>query len=71
MGNWIKVSHRLPNPVQRVLLCVDGTFVGEGWLRENQKEWARYDELLAVEEIFHRPVTHWMPMPAPPGGDGE
>lgn len=70
MGKWIKVTPAtLPIPGQRVILCVDGNFVGEGWLRENLKDWIRYDELLSVEEIFHRPVSHWMPMPTPPGGD--
>lgn len=71
MGKWISVKKSLPTPVQRVLLCIGGTFVGEGWLRENLKDWARYDELLTVEDIFHCPVTHWMPLPVPPGGDGE
>lgn len=72
MGKWTKVTPTtLPIPGERVILCVDGHFVGEGWLRENKKDWVRYDELLTVEEIFHRPVSHWMPMPAPPGGDHE
>ena len=69
MGEWISVIDRLPALGERVLLCVGGTFVGEGWWRENQT-WMRYDDLLPIEEIFHKPVTHWMPHPAPPGGDG-
>lgn len=67
--NWISVNKKLPNPGERVIMCIGGTFVGEGWLRENGKDWIRYDELLPVDEIFHSPVTHWMPLPTPPGGD--
>lgn len=69
MNRWISVSEALPEPLERVIMCVGGIFVGEGWLRENGDGWIRYDELLTVEEIFHYPVTHWMPLPSLPGGD--
>lgn len=69
MGKWISVSKQLPTPGQRVLFCLAHGFVGEGWLRENKRDWVRYDELPTVDEIFHQPVTHWMPMPCPAGGD--
>lgn len=70
MGKWISTSKELPTPGVRVLICVGEVYVGEGWLRENKVDWMRYDELLTVDEIFHHPVTHWMPLPLPPGGDG-
>lgn len=59
---WIPVSARLPAPGERVLICLENGFVGEGYLMHKGK-WGRYDELGSVEEIFHCSVSHWMPMP--------
>jgi hypothetical protein len=63
---WISVEERLPKPYKSVLVfCRNGfkTFqsVSE-MLDENGRRWS------AVCGI---PVTHWMPLPAPPkGGEG-
>ena len=67
--NWISVEERLPEVDERVLACVgipgelsvwDGVrWNGEEWEAEEE---AAYDYWTTIDD----PVTHWMPLPAPP-----
>lgn len=58
MEKWISVNEQLPEKMQSVLVYRDGDmgvdFIDDngGWF------WNDTDEL--------PPVTHWMPLPAPP-----
>lgn len=71
MAEWISVEERLPAKAEDVLVIVNGkpkaniTFVGaiefaayakgEGWIVDAYPEWADAE------------ITHWMPLPEPPG----
>lgn len=67
---WTPVAAVLPKPGERVLICLENGFVGEGYLMHKGK-WGRYDELGSVEEIFHCSVVGWMPMPESMKGEAE
>lgn len=55
--HWIPVSKRLPDPGERVLMCVGDT-VFEGHVNQ-RGEWDRYDNIMGtVEELFGAPVTY-------------
>lgn len=67
--NWIKCSERLPEKGVDVLAW-DG--VGQGvWFLDENGEWDQsnvgyLDELaMALRDL--NPITHWMPLPEPPG----
>ena len=49
-------------PGERVIICIEGFFVGEGWIGKNGK-W--YRNGLETEKYYGGKVTEWMPMPKP------
>ena len=57
---WVPVSERLPKPGETVLMLMDGIDPVSGWY-ENGHFHNAYDTLY---------VTHWMPLPPGPEGDG-
>jgi len=70
MADWIPVSEALPSHCF-VLICVRRRDEAEadvklGYYSADRDEW-RYQSGLRLE--VWETVTHWMPRPAPPGGD--
>lgn len=64
MDNWISVKDRLPEAKTEVLL----------WMKGNPytKAYSNYDMAVYDPEVyqpFWQYVTHWMPLPEPPGGE--
>ena len=55
----------LPSPGERVIICVGGSYVGEGYLKQDGK-WYRYCDFAPVEAYMSDPVTAWMDFPEPP-----
>ena len=81
---WIPVSERLPEDGVEVLTCVvDKNNPKEPYRQldcRDEEEWWNINEYyeaattIAFPEgtTFSRPVvTHWMPLPAPPEGEGQ
>lgn len=62
MIEWISVNDKLPRQGERVLACSD-KFVGEAYL-DAEGHWRRHYGF-AWMTAFGKPVTHWMPLPAP------
>ena len=60
MSEWIAAKDRLPEHMAAVLVCWE-TAAGE---RRDIGGW------WTVFGIRTRHVTHWMPLPAPPGEEG-
>lgn len=68
-NEWISVKDRLPVTFDEVLVHSDNCFISIAW-RETEKRkngivgwhWNSY-----FKSLGH--VTHWMPLPEPPGGD--
>lgn len=70
-GKWIPVTERLPE-TEKVLIT-NGDIVMRGYRRPDGV-WKYGVETHEVwENMSLRPITHWMPLPAPPkeGEDGE
>lgn len=61
---WISVDTQRPECGRRVLVT-DGVFVGEAY-RTSADSWYRYDGI-AIRDCLGSVVTHWMPLPEPPG----
>jgi hypothetical protein len=57
---WVPVGERLPKPGETVLMLMDGRDPVSGWY-ENGHFHNAYDTPY---------VTHWMPLPPGPEGDG-
>ena len=55
----------LPEPGERVLICIGYALVGEGWLNCDGK-WHRYCDLGPVDEYMHDKVVAWKEMDKPP-----
>jgi hypothetical protein len=78
MGEWISVSERLPPEYETVLVATDGS-VSAGEIRLPDSEcgmdepwWMvfkdRRDKAIAWAGLVGlSDVTHWMPLPEPPG----
>lgn len=64
MDNWISVSERLPKTFARVLLCRT-TPSGEVTVEQGFRD---VGGTYRVYGTRCKRVTHWMPMPLPPGG---
>lgn len=58
---WISVEERLPEIGRTVICCAKGyiPLIGTGWYDANLNMWH-------LDFVNNRPVTHWMPLPAPP-----
>ena len=69
MSEWISVEERLPEPTKNVLFCEDGN------VRIGYYLGATYSKRVAVfrdlRSAFSFDGTHWMPLPSPPGEEGE
>ncbi len=82
--NWISVEDRLPEKGTLVLLCLSsvdeqkmttGMLYLAGELEFNSKFNSKFDGLWCIgfdtlmpEFLKEEYVTHWMPLPKPPGG---
>ncbi len=55
----------LPDPGERVIICVGEQFIGEGYMKLNG-EWWRYCDFGPIETYMNEPVTAWMRFPKPP-----
>lgn len=60
----------LPEPGERVLICVGKKLVGEGWMMQDG-EWQRYCDLGPVGKYMNEKVTAWRKMPEPPKFKGD
>ena len=60
-SRWISVKDRLPEPGERVLVCIGAVF--EAFIDDAGK-WQRYYSA-PLNEVLGEP-THWMPLPEPP-----
>ena len=65
MAEWISVKDRLPEP-EKLVIATNGSIVLEMYRQIFNMEmaWTRYGIKL---EDFYGPITHWMPLPEPPG----
>ena len=77
MAEWISVKDRLPEENVPVLIC---TQEGAIWMAEYLEErrphttatayWETVDVMYGCgAELETTEVTHWMPLPEPPGGE--
>ena len=72
---WISVKDRLPETYTRVLVRVNGyKEILVGWYTEtfknsNNEKFDCWSIEYKLSERSMEPVTHWMPMPAPPKGE--
>ena len=65
--SWNKLTLHpdiLPDPGERVIICVGDALVGEGYLQQDGK-WYRYCDFGPIETYMSEPVTAWMKMPEP------
>ncbi len=60
---WISVEDRLPAQLYRVLIATHGKYVQEetAYLKNGTWKWGQSD----IDPVDK--VTHWMPLPDPPG----
>ena len=58
----------LPDPGERVIICVGESFVGEGMLKFHMGElaWYRYCDFDPIENYMSGKVTAWAKMPSSP-----
>ena len=58
----------LPEPGERVIICVGESFVGEGMLKFHKGElkWYRYCDFDPIENYMSGTVTAWARTPKPP-----
>ena len=54
----------LPDPGERVIICVGYAFNGEGYLKDDGK-WYRYCDFGPVDEFMICKVVGWQKMPKP------
>lgn len=59
----------LPEPGERVIICVGAGFIGEGQLKffNGELKWERYCDFGPVENYMSEKVTAWTHFPAAPG----
>lgn len=63
MTEWISVTDDVPNDSDFVLIATRSGCVGEGYLEDGTWWW-----ISGVKAYVG--VTHWMPLPSPPGEEG-
>jgi len=59
---WINVNDKMPIRGERVLMCVNGVSVFEGYTNKYD-EWKRNGNHIKFCFGDYGIVTHWMPMP--------
>jgi hypothetical protein len=65
---WIPCSERLPMQLQNVIVLTDIKTVTLAWLMDDN--WYFADAGSGhIEQWGLSDVTHWMPLPEPPGGE--
>jgi hypothetical protein len=65
---WVPVEERLPERKMRVLVAIRGCVVWGGSYRPDTKKKFVLDGSDAFQRMnFLKGITHWMPLPAPPG----
>lgn len=64
MSEWISVKERLPKAFECVIVCrpKKGTMIVEAGCLDVNDWWKVYGTRTKA-------VTHWMPLPDPPGGE--
>ena len=66
--NWHILENNpkdLPTPGDRVIICVQDIYVGEGYVKQNG-EWWRYCDFGPVERFMSGSVTAWTRFPDSP-----
>lgn len=68
VGGWISCSERMPEPGVNVLVT-DGINQMVTWheVIDGKAMWV--DNFIVYVNVRFGEVTHWMPLPEPPGGD--
>lgn len=56
----------LPEPGERVIICVGAGFIGEGQIKQDCK-WYRYCDFGPIDSYMSESVTAWIRFPAAPG----
>lgn len=67
MSEWISVKDRLPEPGEKVitfLRLAGSPMIGTGYFMGDDGWY-----YIGIEAPHHDVVTHWMPLPEPPGGE--
>jgi hypothetical protein len=65
---WISVDERLPDEGQQVLIAQRQLRWKDEMPTHTQSSWYEHEEFCGeADDIPHQCVTHWMPMPEPPG----
>lgn len=70
---WISVKDRLPEDMKPVLVFMPtkaGGLIETGILINKVWRWGHWEDLSDDEIPGHLEVTHWMPLPEPPEGEG-
>lgn len=67
MSEWISVEERMPEEWVEVLVFVPGIGREIAWLCKPKGFW----RWVYSGDIIELDVTHWMPLPSPPGEEGE
>ena len=71
MDGWYILSlnpEKLPEPGERVIICVGKGFIGEGLMKywKGALKWFRFCDFKPIDEYMGYPVTAWRYMPNPP-----
>ena len=66
VGGWISVKDRLPEKSDKVLVYLDSGVMMDVWYSSKHRKFNSFDENEPNENNFKN-VTHWMPLPEPPG----
>lgn len=61
MSNWIKVSDKLPDKCD-IVLVTDGTQITLAFLNGNNI----FTQIISHDSWMHDLITHWQPMPRLP-----
>lgn len=69
MSEWISVKDRLPGT--KKVLITNGKLVKEGFQRPDGVWKYGVDSHQRWDRLTNETVTHWMPLPSPPGEEGE